>query len=214
MKKILILCNGPFPDKKTLGFLVRQADEIVCCDGALDQALSKKIKTSLVIGDMDSVRTESLKLCREVIKNKDQNFTDLEKALNLIIGRKKKYSVLVAGATGGRTDFTLYNLHLLKKYRSMDLSLVDDSFIIRYADKPVVVKNTADKCLISLLPLGRTGKAESRGLKFPLAGRSLSPGGQESISNRKRAKIIRVDPKGPVLIFIEHRGSKTVLKGV
>lgn len=61
-KTALIVCDGQFPKKEYPRYIIRNADIIVCCDGAAGKFLrhSKAIFGSermpdVVIGDMDSI---------------------------------------------------------------------------------------------------------------------------------------------------------------
>ena len=64
-KEIVIICDGSFPKTEYPRYLVRTADFIVCCDGALKKFMknSKAIfgeerLPDLVIGDMDTLSPE------------------------------------------------------------------------------------------------------------------------------------------------------------
>ena len=66
-KKVVIIADGKFPKSEYPRYLIRTADFLICCDGALKKFLrnSKAIfgeerLPDLVIGDMDSL-SESLK---------------------------------------------------------------------------------------------------------------------------------------------------------
>ena len=61
-RSIVILCDGDFPKTEYPRYLIRMADFIICCDGALVKFLrnSKSIfgeerLPDLVIGDMDTL---------------------------------------------------------------------------------------------------------------------------------------------------------------
>ena len=61
-KTVVIICDGQFPKTEFPRYLIRTADFVICCDGALTKFLrnSKSIFSQerlpdLVIGDMDTL---------------------------------------------------------------------------------------------------------------------------------------------------------------
>ena len=61
-KDIVIICDGSFPKTEYPRYLIRSADFIVCCDGALKKFLrqsqaifGEERLPDLVIGDMDTL---------------------------------------------------------------------------------------------------------------------------------------------------------------
>ena len=61
MKTVAIVCNGSFPRTEYPLYLLRSADFVVCCDGALQTLEKKGIVPDVVVGDMDSVCGRALK---------------------------------------------------------------------------------------------------------------------------------------------------------
>lgn len=61
MKSIAILANGQYPRKEFPQYLLRSADAVVCCDGALSLAERHGIVPDVVIGDLDSVCGHTLR---------------------------------------------------------------------------------------------------------------------------------------------------------
>ena len=67
LKTVVIICDGKFPKSEYPRYLIRTADHIVCCDGALKKYLrncpaifGEERLPDVVIGDMDSL-SESMK---------------------------------------------------------------------------------------------------------------------------------------------------------
>ena len=61
-KTVVIICDGRFPKSDYPRYLVRSADFIICCDGALRKFLraseaifGEKRLPDVVVGDMDSL---------------------------------------------------------------------------------------------------------------------------------------------------------------
>lgn len=127
-RTVAIICDGDFPKTEYPRYLIRTADIIICCDGALVKLLrnSKAVfgeerLPDLVIGDMDTLSVSMQKKYSDIIiKETEQEHNDQTKAvryaLNNIEGITRIY---ILGATGGRADHTIGNLSLLMEYTRM-----------------------------------------------------------------------------------------------
>ncbi len=211
MKSVLILGNGEFPKPSLLYTLVRDAEIVICCDGSADKLLQYKIIPDFVVGDLDSISDNVRKKIpsKHIIKVSRQDNTDLEKALDFL--KKKKWedaAVSVAGITGLRTDHTLYNLHLLKRYHDWNLAVYDNFFMISLIEKYFEVHGVEVGVTVSLLPAEGPVKVTTQGLKFGLKKTLLQHSGQESISNVSSSDTVVVQTSGPLYVFIAHEFSK------
>ena len=128
---IVIICDGSFPRTEYPRYLIRTADFIICCDGALKKFIrnSKAIfgeerLPDRVIGDMDSL-PESLKRKHSdiIVKIDEQEHNDQTKAFRWAIENLTGInSITILGATGQREDHTIGNISLLMEYaRTYDL---------------------------------------------------------------------------------------------
>ena len=130
-KDIVIICDGTFPKQEYPKYLIRNADFIICCDGALTKFLknSKKIfgeekLPDLVIGDMDTLSSAMQKKYSDIIvRESEQEHNDQTKAVRWALNNIEGISAIhILGATGGRADHTIGNLSLLMEYtRIFDL---------------------------------------------------------------------------------------------
>ena len=127
-KEIVIICDGAFPKKEYPKYLIRNADFIICCDGALTKFLknSKNIfgeerLPDLVIGDMDTLSSAMQKKYSDiVVRESEQEHNDQTKAVRWAINNIEGISAIhILGATGGRADHTIGNLSLLMEYTRM-----------------------------------------------------------------------------------------------
>ena len=125
---VVIICDGQFPKTEYPRYLIRTADFIICCDGALTKFLrhSKKIFGSerlpdLVIGDMDTLSAAMQKKYSDIIlRETDQEHNDQTKAVRWALSNIEDIgSIHILGATGGRADHTIGNLSLLMEYTRM-----------------------------------------------------------------------------------------------
>ena len=156
--RVLLLCNGEPPSRALLRRLAGEADMIVAADGGANAALRSGIRPDVIIGDLDSILPGTRKKFHDVrmVRVTRQDNTDLEKALDFISASGPS-SVAVAGATGGRIDFTLGNLSVFWKYtRALGITFVGDGW--------------------RAFPAGRCGGITLRGLRYPLTGAAMGPG--------------------------------------
>lgn len=130
-KTVVIIGDGIFPKTEYPRYLIRMADYIVCCDGALRKFLrnSRDIfgcekLPDKVVGDMDSLSGSLKKKYRDIIIQIDeQEHNDQTKAVRWVIDNIPDIShIYITGATGEREDHTIGNISLLMEYaRTYDL---------------------------------------------------------------------------------------------
>ena len=127
-KTVVIICDGQFPKSEYPRYLIRSADFIICCDGALTKFLrnsksifGKERTPDLVIGDMDTLSAGMQKKYRDIIiKENEQEHNDQTKAVRWALTNIKGVSrIYIMGATGNRLDHTIGNVSLLMEYTRM-----------------------------------------------------------------------------------------------
>lgn len=143
MKTIAILAAGQFPRTQYPLYLLRSADAVVCCDGALMAAEKHGIVPDAVVGDLDSACGRALRryngadkkylagngdscdsgsVCnkqRTVVRISDQDTNDLTKAFNYVMERWPEVEAIhILGATGRSEAHTIGNISLLMEYES------------------------------------------------------------------------------------------------
>ena len=130
-KTVVIICDGRFPKSDYPRYLVRSADFIICCDGALRKFLraseaifGEKRLPDVVVGDMDSLSPALRKRHNNIIVQIDeQEHNDQTKAFRWALENIEGISqIYILGATGEREDHTIGNISLLMEYaRTYDL---------------------------------------------------------------------------------------------
>ena len=129
--EVVIICDGAFPKTEYPRYLIRTADFIICCDGALRKFIrnSKAIfgddrLPDKVVGDMDSLPA-SLKVRYSdiIVQIDEQEHNDQTKAFRWALENLTGISTItIIGATGQREDHTIGNISLLMEYaRTYDL---------------------------------------------------------------------------------------------
>ena len=179
---IVIICDGSFPRTEYPRYLIRTADFIICCDGALKKFIrnSKAIfgterLPDRVIGDMDSL-PESLrkKYSDIIVKIDEQEHNDQTKAFRWAIENLEGMeSITILGATGQREDHTIGNISLLMEYARMyDLegSGIQVQMITDHATIVAVTDTVEMDCgvgrQISILTPDNTLRIKSEGLRW------------------------------------------------
>ena len=180
-KTVVIICDGEFPKTEYPRYLIRTADFIICCDGALKKFLrhSKGIfgeerLPDLVIGDMDSLSTSLKKKYGELILQVDeQEHNDQTKAFKWVMENLPDADhIYIIGATGGRLDHSIGNASLLMEYTRMfdmgDMNLemvTDKETIFPITDSTEFDCGTGRQ--VSIFSPDNSLRIKSEGLAFP-----------------------------------------------
>ena len=127
-RTVVIICDGQFPKSEYPRYLIRTADFIVCCDGALRKFMRNSAAIfgeerlpDLVIGDMDTLPASWQKKYADIIiRESEQEHNDQTKAVRWVLGNLRDVDhIYILGPTGGRADHTIGNLSLLMEYTRM-----------------------------------------------------------------------------------------------
>lgn len=128
---VVIVCDGKFPVTEYPRYLIRTADFLICCDGALKKFLrnsraifGEERLPDRVIGDMDSLSPSLKSRYKDIlIQIDEQEHNDQTKAFRWALENIEGLSqVYILGATGEREDHTIGNISLLMEYaRTFDL---------------------------------------------------------------------------------------------
>lgn len=125
MSTAVVICNGDFPSKPFPLALLRQADVIVCCDGAAGSFMRRREKVfgfprdpEAIVGDMDSISGGLKKKFSDLIVYVDeQDDNDQTKAFRHVLENYPDVdTVHILAASGKREDHTLGNLGQLMEY--------------------------------------------------------------------------------------------------
>lgn len=182
-KSVVIICNGSFPRSAYPRYLIKEADYIICCDGAFRRFLSagkaifgREHLPDIVIGDMDSLSLSLRKRYSHIMVHEtDQEINDQTKAFNYAISHFKDISrIYITGADGKRPDHTIGNLSLLMEYaRTHDLQEMGISveMVSDYGTSFAITGTTELQCgegrRISIFTPDNSLKIKSEGLVWP-----------------------------------------------
>ncbi len=200
IKKVSLFLNG---EKPSLTLNLAQYHSIYCVDGAYKYLQELKIKPDLIVGDFDSI--ESLPDDIQNIHTPDQNYTDFEKALKIIIEHGFTH-VDVFAANGLEQDHFLGNMSTALKYKKkLIIKFYDDRQSYYFIQKKIKLHKVKGK-IISLFPFPKAKNVNSTGLKYPLRNLDLNIA-KNIIGTRNQAvnDTISIEfKKGEILLFVEN----------
>lgn len=201
--KALLILNGNISDLNVLYRLGKESDFILCADGGADYALKVSLIPDMIIGDLDSISSNTLE---KVYENKipiekfpvKKDATDSELAIDYLIEKGYK-NLTIVGALGDRMDHTLGNMLLLKKLNQNEIigKMIDEKNTIYLVEKELRLDKEKDS-FVSLIPITDGGAIVTlRGFEYRLDKTKISFGSTIGISNR----------------IVEERGCITVNEG-
>ncbi len=120
----VILANGRFPTHQVPLSILIGANNIICCDGAVNNLNKYGLEPTAIVGDLDSLSDDLReKYSDRLFHNSDQQSNDLTKTVNWCIDRGIRAINILAG-TGLREDHTLGNIGLLPSYNRMGVEVI------------------------------------------------------------------------------------------
>lgn len=230
--KILIITGGTLEKQFLMRFLCSHSfDETIVVDGALETAEELAIPFQSLVGDFDTVNPRVLTSYLEkkglyIERHRPQkNETDTELAVNLGIAKIKaaeanrdgEHEIAILGATGGRLDHLLGNVHLVYKALKEGISCKlydEDNCLFMVEGQRVLGEEAKEYRYASFLPF--TDGAEGvtlEGFVYPLREAFLEKGSTLGISNEISADRPLVAVRRGVLVGIlsldhsDHRDS-------
>jgi thiamine pyrophosphokinase len=206
--EVLVFAGGDSLDHRWIDALPRDA-HVVAADSGLEQVHAHGLTAHLLVGDMDSVRTETREQAVQrgtVVERHptDKDATDLELALAAAKAAGAT-RMLVVGAGGGRLDHFLANVLLLA---APDWAGIEVHALIGPAHVAVVRDHLALHgpvgSTVSLLPAGGPAAGiTTTGLRWPLRDEGLGPGTTRGVSNEMTEPTATVALRDGVLLAVQ-----------
>lgn len=204
----LIFLNGTISEIKIAKNLFKDKHYIIAADGGANFLKKINLIPDLIIGDLDSISKKTLlffeKNSVNIHKIKEQETTDFEKSL-MYCKKNKLNNIIVFGAASKRSDHTLNNLSILKRYyKSLNIKLIADEFEIFFIKNKIKFKYRVNE-IVSLLALPKANNICTKGLMYPLSNESLTFGVREGTLNKSVTENISIIFKsGSLLLFKKH----------
>ncbi|XDA97575.1 thiamine diphosphokinase [Sulfitobacter sp. LCG007] len=180
-----------------LSLALSLAPILVAADGGADHAMGQGRMPDAVIGDMDSVRPETLASLppERIHRITEQDSTDFDKAIRSI----ESPLLVAAGFCGRRMDHQLAVFNTMVR-RADRVCLLLGAQEIAFVCPPRITLPTRAGDVVSLFPLmAVTGRSE--GLEWPIDGLEFSPGGRSGTSNRALGPTV-IEMDGPGMICL------------
>lgn len=207
--KALIVLNGNILDLNVLEKAGKESDFILCADGGTDHCLKASLMPDMIIGDLDSISKDSLKV---IYDNKipiekfpvKKDATDSELSIDYLIS-KKFTDITLVGAMGNRMDHTLSNILLLSKLHEKGIKgkIIDESNTIYMVDEELVLTKEEDS-YVSVIPITNLGAIITlKGFEYKLDKVKIKFGSTYGISNKiigDKAHVIVHE--GACLVFV------------
>lgn len=203
----LIIANGESCSEELLGQLLEWSPYVVVLDNAIYRVLELGIKIDTWMGDFDqphdfeAIRERQYPI--EILHTPNQENTDLDKAIELLIERGYPAANIV-WATGRRADHTISNITKMVKYKNeIKLVLLDDYSKVFPLTGPFEKWYTAGSVL-SLIPVGTTSGIVTSGLKYNLHDETLRMGYRNGSSNEASEDgFVRISVREGDLLIME-----------
>ena len=205
----VVVVAGGVPPAPTAAEGLPDDAYVIAADSGLDYARGLGLEVDLVIGDMDSVRAESLAAAAEVGIRIEQHpaakdETDLELALARAI-EGNPTQLVVIGGDAGRFDHLMGVALLIAspRYAAVRVEARLGSAVVHVVRDRVVLHGDAGS-VVTLLPVhGRVHRVTTQGLVYPLAGEDLAPGTTRGLSNQMIGETATVGVRRGVLLVVQ-----------
>ena len=220
LEHFAIVANGNFLVREILLEIIKDK-KVIALDGASNKLATLKIKPSVILGDFDSIKPESLwgvetlisinNPNQQPIKNDkgitvvhtvDQDLTDLVKAIRYCKSSGAA-SIHILCATGGRLDHHEGAMRCLRSEYVKDcmIYLHSEQQTLRFSkDESITIRGEKDdKCGVLAFP---AATCTSKGLRYNMVDMKLELGFSESICNSLYEQNATVEIKGEALLIM------------
>jgi len=215
MKTCLIITGGKTDLDFARSFLEKERiQKVIAVDGGLETADRLGLVPDYIVGDFDTVKAPVLERYRQIPyivweqhrPEKNETDTELARSRALTLGCARIYFL---GATGGRLDHMLANLHTL--YACMQKGV--EAYLIDPQNRICLLDQGKTFCrqelwgkYISFLPFTEqvTG-ITLKGFRYPLTDRTIRRGEEAGlcISNELAGETARLEFQDGILICME-----------
>ena len=201
----VVVANGSFPQTAGPLELLKSAPAIIACDGAVQNLHERGLEPTAIVGDLDSIPQEMLRLYADRIHTvEDQEINDLTKAVRFAhaAGYRK---LLILGATGLREDHTLGNISLLMDYAPLfeQVEILSDygHFVPVQQTMPLACTPGQQISIFSMYPCG---EITTEGLRWPITRRRLTAWWQGSLNEALGNEFtLTLSPEARVIVYFQ-----------
>ena len=148
----------------------------IAADGGYETAKKLGEKIDILVGDLDSIKSEPPKDAELIKVPAEKDFSDLQLAINVAL-EKGADEIVIIGGLSGRLDHTLANLALLQALSAMNIHAhINDGFNrVRYLNSTSTLIARNHYKYLSLMPISEKLKGVTiEGCKYPLKNATLT----------------------------------------
>lgn len=173
------------------------APTVVAADRGADHALAQGVMPQAVWGDFDSISAQARATipARNLHRIAEQDSTDFEKCLS----RLETPLVLAVGFSGARQDHFLATLSSLARRIGPPCILIAGDDVITLCPERIAL-DLPQATRLSLFPMG-PARGRSCGLRWPIDGLEMAPGGRIGTSNQTTGPVA-LSIEGPMLLIL------------
>ena len=195
----VIIANGRYPKHPVPLSYIREAEYIVCCDGAANDFIARGGMPEAIVGDCDSISEENrIRFAGIIHPNPDQETNDLTKSV-LYCVENGKQQIIIIGGTGKREDHTLGNISLLADYIEIaEVMMVTDWGIFTSIDSQTEFRSYKGE-QVSIFAIDPK-ELTTHNLKYEVDGRILTNWWQGTL-NESLGDSFSIEPEGRLIVF-------------
>lgn len=195
----VIIANGRFPSHPVPLSCIREAEYIICCDGAANDFIARGGVPDAIVGDCDSISEENKIRFADILHpNPDQETNDLTKSVQFCVENGRQ-EIIIVGGTGKREDHTLGNISLLADYAELAEVIMVTNWGIFTPIHSITEFKSYKGEQVSIFSIDPK-KLTTHNLKYPVEGRILTNWWQGSL-NESLGDSFSIDPEGRVIVF-------------
>lgn len=195
----VIIANGRFPSHPVPLSCIREAEYIICCDGAANDFIARGGIPDAIVGDCDSISEENRIRFADILHpNLDQETNDLTKSVQFCVENGRQ-EIIIVGGTGKREDHTLGNISLLADYAELAEVIMVTNWGIFTPIHSITEFKSYKGEQVSIFSIDPK-KLTTHNLKYPVEGRILTNWWQGSL-NESLGDSFSIDPEGRVIVF-------------
>lgn len=187
---------------KSLDFIKKENDLVICADGGLRYAEDFGIAPDITVGDFDSYGSHPVSV--NVIKlPAEKDVTDTHYAVNTAF-EKGYTSFRFYGMLGGRIDHTLANIQLLKliKDKGGDGVLIGDDYdVFLVKNEKTVIKGKKGNYVSVFSYSEKSRGVTIKGLKYEVEDITLTDSNPLGVSNEFKEESAAVEVEDGVLLI-------------
>ena len=207
-RRACVFCNGQLKNLANVKQIANDCDLLIAADGGAKYFLDIGLTPQVIIGDMDSIGSDTWKSksgIEHIRYPADKDKSDTELAVEYALEHGHEQVILVA-ATGGRLDHILGNIALVAGYPGQVAILDGISTLIAVDKSEKCVLHGRIGTIVSLMPYSTEHlKVRTKGLKYPLQDEFLISATHGLSNELSQTEACICVSDGILLVYIENQ---------